>query len=167
MTHPRFLPYNTIWLTNSPLLTMMYYPASTLLLHNTIYITHPPSLALDLYDDPSPFLTQLCDSPSLTHYVTHPSPSLTILYEKRETTSTYWLSPRRSVSPAALSRAWLSPLLRQRVGRPLMALMTSPSRTPSWAALLPGFTWNNDSKVRITRRANWNIQITTIQHYMK
>jgi hypothetical protein len=61
-----------------------------------------------------------------------------------QTFSTHWLRPSWRVWPAFRKRAWASLLLRPRVGCPLMDEITSPSRTPLSAALLPGFTCGKD-----------------------
>jgi hypothetical protein len=61
-----------------------------------------------------------------------------------QTVSTHWLRPSWRVWPAFRKRAWASLLLRPRVGCPLMDEITSPSRTPFSAALLPGFTCGKD-----------------------
>lgn len=45
--------------------------------------------------------------------------------------------------PAFFNKAWASLLSKFLVEFPFIALITSPSLIPFWAALLPGLTWNN------------------------
>jgi len=69
---------------------------------------------------------------------------MTSLGIKVQTFSTHWLRPSWRVWPAFRKRAWASLLLRPRVVCPLIDDMTSPSRAPFSAALLPGFTYGKD-----------------------
>lgn len=58
---------------------------------------------------------------------------------------TYWLRPSFNCSPELRSKACASLLVNSRVLLPLMLLIRSPSLTPCWDALLPGFTCNKYS----------------------
>ncbi len=54
--------------------------------------------------------------------------------------------PRRSVGPASLSSAWAWLLVTCSVGWPFIDVITSPSRMPCSAALLPGFTCHHSKR---------------------